>query len=489
MNFNEIPANNLVPMFFTEFDNSNAVKAGAMPWKNLLIGQPLAANATYNGKLVQVTSDEQAEAYFGEGSQLALMCKAFRKNSKTSELWCLPVISASGAAATGKIAVAVAGSNGLVYGGNVCLMIGGQHLDVPVAALDKAADIAKKIADAINAVRNLPVTAENSSADVNIAAKNKGVVGNGISIEVNFYQGEELPDGLTLTVTKMASGNGDPVYNDTNVGNIISGVWFNAVASASHSTANITYLKELMDERWLATDQRTGVVIYTVDGEKAAYITEGEGRNSQVLCIPSLPNTPTPNFEVAAATLGVIAPIAQNDPAAPLSNYEVKGIVAPRPEKQLGLSEQNDLLKAGCALLVASVDGAVYLKRMVTTYKRTANGAADTSYQQIETVFTLSFIRWDWNNYMASRYPHAKLADDGNDFGPGQVVMTPKLGMGELLGRYEYWMGKGIVQNYDEFKKNLVVMRDPDDKTAMQFLIPAELISQFFVGKSKVLFK
>ena len=147
-------------------------------------------------------------------------------------------------------------------------------------------------------------------------------------------------------------------------------------------------------------------------------------------------------------------------------------------------------ISRGAAVVVVSGnDGTVYLKRMVTTYKTTPAGASDTSYQQVETVFTLSYLRWDWNNYMASRYPHAKLADDGNNFGPGQTVMTPKLGAGELLSRYEYWMSKALVQNFDSFKENLVVVRDPDDKTALQFLIPAELISQFFIGKSKLQFK
>ena len=45
------------------------------------------------------------------------------------------------------------------------------------------------------------------------------------------------------------------------------------------------------------------------------------------------------------------------------------------------------------------------------------------SAEQLEKVFTLSFLRWDWNNYLAGRYPHAKLADDGTDFGPGQVTL------------------------------------------------------------------
>lgn len=490
MQFSEIPADNLVPMFFTEFDNSNAVKGGAMPWKNLLIGQPLAAKATYNGKLVQVKSDEQADAYFGEGSQLALMCKAFRKNSKTAELWALPVADpADSAAASGKITAAVAGDSGLKVSGVIRLMIGGQAVAVNVAALDDSAAVAGKIASAINGLGNLPVTASANAAVVTVTAKNKGKCGEAIDIRYNHYQGEELPEGLTLTVAAMANGGSDTAYTAANVTNIIDGTWYNAVVCGSGEEANVRFIKDILDERWKATVQQTGVVFVGATGAASTCEAEGRKYNSQVVLVPSLPKTPTPAFEAAAAVVGCVAPLAQNDPAAPLSNYVVKGIVAPRAEDQLGMSGNNGLLKAGCALLVAGADGAVYLKRMVTTYRTTANGAADTSYQQVETVFTLSFIRWDWNNYMAGRYPHAKLADDGNDFGPGQVIMTPNLGKGELLGRYEYWMGKGLVQNYEEFKKNLVVIRDPDDKTAMQFLIPAELVSQFFIGKSKVLFK
>ena len=488
MQFSQIPADNLVPMFFTEFDNSNAVKGGAMPWKNLLIGQPLSDKASYNGKLVKVNSDEQADAYFGEGSQLALMCKAFRKNSKTSELWALPVADGEGKA-TGSITAAVSASAGLPFAGVVRLMVGGQAVAVSVAALDKAADVATKIAASINANKNLPVTASAADGAVTLTAKNGGKNGEQIDIRYNHYQGEELPEGLTLTVAEMAHGGADTAYTTANVSNIIAGTWFNAIVTGSAEKSNVDFIKDLLDERWTATVQQTGVVFVPVSGSAEALVAEGNKYNSQVVVVPALPESATPGYEVAAAVLGVVAPLAQNDPAAPLSNYAVKGVVAPKAEDQLGMAGNNDLLKAGCALLTAGSDGTVYLKRIVTTYKTTPNGASDTSYQQVETIFTLSYLRWDWNNYMAGRYPHAKLADDGNDFGPGQVIMTPNLGKGELLGRYEYWMSKGLVQNYDEFKKNLVVMRDPDDKTAMQFLIPAELVSQFFIGKSKIQFK
>ena len=490
MTFNEIPADNLVPIFATEFDNSNAVKGGAMPWKNLIIGQSLSTKSTYDGTLVQITSDEQADAYFGAGSQIALMIRAFRKNSKNVELWALPIADdAESAAATGTITATVSGTSGLANPGVIRLMIGGQSVPVNVAAADVSADVAAKIAAAVNAKGNLPVTASVSTNVVTLTAKNAGSLGHAIDIRWNHYQGEELPAGLTLAKVDMASGGADADYENANVSQIIDGTWFNAIISGSAEAANIAYIKAILDERWTATVQQTGVVFFSLNGAASVFTTRGGSLNSQVIMLPSLPKSPTPGFEVAAAVCGCIAPIALNDPAAPLTNYAVKGVIAPRPEDRLGLENNNLILKAGCALLVSGNDGTVYLKRMVTTYKTTPAGASDTSYQQVETVFTLSYLRWDWNNYMASRYPHAKLADDGNDFGPGQVVMTPKLGAGELLSRYEYWMSKALVQNFDAFKANLVVLRDPDDKTALQFLIPAELISQFFIGKSKLQFK
>lgn len=507
ISFSEIPADNLVPMFMTEFDNSNAAKGGAMPWKNLLIGQALSGN-TNTGTLKQITSDEQADALYGAGSQIARMIRAFRKNTRNSELWALAVADGT-TAAEGSIAVSFSGSASVApKSGAIRLMIGGQSVNADVVAGKTAIQVATAIVEAINANPQLPVTANNivstsPTATVTLTAKNGGTCGQGIDIRYNHYQGQELPDGVVLTVVNMNGGGSDTSYETAGVGTIIRGTWFNAIVAGSDDVANVAYIKGLLDDRWQATVQQTGVLFFSLNGcvvdddtdvyygtaSLDALKTRGNALNSQVIVLPSLPETPTPGFEVAAAVLGCIAPKALNDPAQPLSNWPVAGIVAPRETDREDLEGNNALLKAGCALLTCGNDGTVYLKRTVTTYKQNPSGAKDTSYQQLEKVFTLSFLRWDWNNYLAGRYPHAKLADDGTDFGPGQVIMTPKLGEAELLGRYEYWISKGLVQDYATFKANLVVVRDPDDDTALQFLIPADLIDQFFIGKSKIQFK
>ena len=516
ISFGEIPADNLVPMFMTEFDNSNAAKGGAMPWKNLLIGQAVQAydpetrtesfrpKSDNTGTLKLITSDEQADALYGAGSQIARMIRAFRKNTRNSELWALAVADGT-TPAEGEIAVSFAGSATVApKSGAIRLMIGGQSVAADVVAGKTAAEVATAIAAAINENQQLPVVAEASSATVTLTAKNGGTCGQGIDIRYNHYQGQELPQGVQLTITAMTGGGSDTSYVTANVANIIRGTWFNAIVAGSDDATNVAEIKRILDDRWTATVQQTGVLFFSLNGCSVtegsstvdygtasldALMERGGDLNSQVICLPSLPETPTPGFEVAAAVLGCVAPKALNDPAQPLSNWAVAGIVAPRDTDREDLEGNNLLLKAGCALLTCGNDGTVYLKRMVTTYKMNPAGAKDTSYQQLEKVFTLSFLRWDWNNYLAGRYPHAKLADDGTDFGPGQVIMTPKLGEAELLGRYEYWISKGLVQDYATFKANLVVARDPDDDTALQFLIPADLIDQFFIGKSKIQFK
>lgn len=513
MTFNEIPLDNMVPLFATEFNNTRAAKGGVMPWKNLIIGQPLSANNANAGSLKRVFSDVQADQLFGAGSQIALMIRAFRKANSFAELWALAVPDATNsggqsvAKASGKIEVDFASGSTASASGVIKLMIAGQACNVSVeAGLDDVA-IAKEIAFAINANSQLPVTATQDTGEssallpsVTITAKNAGTFGNGINIRYNHNQGEELPGNVTVTITDMDDAGADPTYSDDNVGNIIRGTWFNSVAVGSSEATNVAYIKSVLDTRWTATVQQTGVAFFGVNVPEESgdthvaeisledYLERVEDLNSQVLVVPSIPKSPTPGFVMAAATMGVCAGLALNNPALPLKSVAVPGIVAPKEEDRLDLPNNNLLLKAGCALLVAADDGTVYLSRIVTTYKHNAMGENDVSYQQLETVFTLARLRWDWNNDMSNKYPRAVIGSDDDQYGPGVPVITPTTGKAEIISKYEDWVKAGFCKNLALFRDNVVCIQDPDDEHALQWYVPADLVKQFFIGKTQFAF-
>lgn len=479
MTFTEIPNGLLVPGFWTEFDNSAAAGSGAMPWNVLLIGSKLAAGTATVDVPVQIFSDDEADILFGKGSQAALMARAFRKNNNLMPLWVVGV-----ADGTTKATKTLTISGPATAGGVIALYVGGVLVNVPVAAGDAASDIADAIETAVTAQNQLPVTAAANTSTVVFTAKNGGTAGNSIDIRVNFAAGEVLPAGVGVSGSGlMTGGAGDPSV-ETVISNI-KAQWFNIIAVAFAGA--LTNLRNELLERWTATNQKTGVCIY---GDNSSSARENAAAlNSQVLVSLALPKSPSPSFVIAAAGSGVIATSAESDPAMPLGNLAIKGVSAPALIDRAGLNEENAMIVAGASLLSASADGTVYLRRTVTTYKRNASGAEDNSYRQLETIFTLSYIRWDWNNYMATKYPRAKLAQDGFEYGEGQVIMTPSKGKAEALSRFDYWMQRGVAQDAETFKQNLVVEINAANPYRLDFLLPATLIKQLFTVATKLQFR
>jgi phage tail sheath gpL-like len=479
MNFSQIPNSLLVPGFWTEFDNSAAAGSGIMPWTVLLIGSMLSGGSAEANVPVQIFSDDEADNLFGEGSQTALMVRAFRKNNPLMPLWAVGV-----ADGTTKATLSVTFTGTATAAGVVSLYVAGQNVNIAVASGDTASDVADAVVAAITA--NMPVTASASSGVVTFTAKNGGTAGNYIDVRVNYVAGEVLPAGISVSGTGLLTGGaGDPSISDV-IANI-GAQWFNIIVTAFSASGTLTALKEELEARWSATNQKTGVAIFGDNSDNAR--TVAGGLNSQVLVELPLPKSPTPSFEIAAAGAAVIAQSAEADPAMPLGNLSVKGILAPAMKDRKNLNEENAMLLAGGSLINAAADGTVYLRRTVTTYKTNAAGAEDDSYQQLETIFTLSFIRWDWNNYMASKYPRAKLAGDSYEYGEGQVIITPKKGRAEALSRFDYWQQLGVAQDAETFKQYLVVEINAQNPYRLDFLLPATLMKQLFTVATKLQFR
>ena len=148
--------------------------------------------------------------------------------------------------------------------------------------------------------------------------------------------------------------------------------------------------------------------------------------------------------------------------------------------------ERNLLLYDGISTLLVDAGGKVRIERMITTYKTNAFGAPDASYLDVNTILTLSYLRYDLRNYILRKYPRHKLANDGTRFGPGQAIVTPKLMKSEIIAKFREWEGIGLVEDISQFKNDLIVERNQSDPNRLDVMIPPNLVNQLIVTAAQI---
>src|SRR3546814_1098336 len=138
----------------------------------------------------------------------------------------------------------------------------------------------------------------------------------------------------------------------------------------------------------------------------------------------------------------------------------------------------SDLLFDGISTFRVDAGGVVVIERTITAYKTNTFGAADPSYLDVETLKTLTFLRFDLRNLIALRFPRHKLANDGTAFARGQAVVTPKVIRSEIVARFRQWEEAGLAEGIDQFKSDLLVERDAHDPNRVNALVPPDIDNQ-----------
>lgn len=476
--FNQVPANLRVPFLYAEFDNSNAVSGPQTQPYNVLMMGPMLGTGTKAEKTKHlITSAKMAEDFFGVGSLLAEMASKYLNNNKINELHCIGLSDdVAGVAAAGSVKVTGAPT----AAGTLAVYIAGRAFKVAVASGQALSAIATALQAAIAADTRALVTAAVDGVDtakVNLTARNKGLPGNDIDVRVNFYSDEELPAGLGVTIVAMADGATNPDVSD--VFSILDETQYILMVSAFRDAANLTVVEEELADRFGPIKQNDGYCHYAAKGTLSELNTIGDARNSQFTIIHRA-SGPTHPASQAAAKVAIIAAAAQIDPARPFQTLAVPGILPESDTEKLQLEERNILLFHGIATDKV-VGTQVVLERVITTYKKNNADADDTSYLDLNTLLTLSFLRYDWRNYMLRKYPRHKLAGDGNRFAAGQPIMTPKLGKAEAVAKFKEWQFAGLVEGLEQFKEGLIVERAAGDVNRLDFLLPPDLVNQLMV--------
>lgn len=482
ISFSNIPPNLRIPLFWAEFDNSQA-GVNVVNQRALLIGQTITAQPV---KPVYVPSAAVASSLFGANSHLALMVAAYRAADPFGELWCLPIAdAASSVAAAGSVVF----SGTPTVGGTVSLYVNGRSYQLGVTAAETATQIATAMAALINADPGAPVTAAPSTGTVALTADNKGTVGNSIDIQLNYRGipgGEQTPAGLTVAVTAMASGATDPalaalsptldqVLGDVEYDFIGLGGW-----SGSTQLAAITALMNNSAGRWSWLRQVYGHVWTAKKGADATgsdLLTFGATMNDPHMTVIGYEPSPSSPFEVAATWVGAAAVALKADAARPLQTLALPGILAPVSGGRFIKSTQQSLLTTGIALMQYAPDSSAAILRSVTTYQLNAFGQADQSYLDCEILFTNMAVIRALKSATTQKFPRAKLAADGTSFGPGSNIVTPKAFKSELIAQYRGLIDLGLVQDIDDFAAGMVVQINANDPSRLDVLFDPYLVS------------
>ncbi|WP_241087408.1 phage tail sheath C-terminal domain-containing protein [Candidatus Vondammii sp. HM_W22] len=164
------------------------------------------------------------------------------------------------------------------------------------------------------------------------------------------------------------------------------------------------------------------------------------------------------------------------------------GILPPVVEARWTMEERNLILYDGIASYTVDAGGRVLIERQITTYQKNAFGVPDPSYLDVTTPATLSYIRYATRARITQKFPRHKLADDGTRFGPGQAIVTPSVIRAELLALFRELEEKGLVENFDQCKTDLLVERNNDDRNRIDVLSSPDLVNQFRVFANQIQF-
>ena len=502
ISFNNINTDIRTPGAYIEIDNSRALKGLVQnPHKALILGQKIGAGTVPFDTLVAITRDNLADGYFGNGSVLARMCNVFKDNNPNTELYAMAVgsgIAGVAASTTIDFSNAMETPVGCSGAGTYYLMINGTEFQYDIVSGQSASGITAAYVALINADSALPVIATQNNlvgeSALHLSAVCSGTLGNYIDARVNYYTGQSAAATLfsrvstIVSIASMAGGNADPDLGDAWA--VIAGEQFHYIVQPYIDAANLTEIEDELEDRFEPLEDLQGHGFACVRGTHASCTTLGNTRNSPHNTIPGVYDVPNAPEEWAAAWGAVAAWNLNNDPARPLHFLKLKGILPPPVESRFTRAERDIHLYDGIATHIVDSGGNVLIERSITTYQKTALDTLDPSYLDIQTLATLSEIRYQYKTRMISRFiiPRFKLADDTFPVQPGSKVATPKTVRAETVALFTLLRDKGLIENLDDFIDNLIVERNLTDRNRVDVLLPCDLINQFRVLAGQVQF-
>ena len=269
---------------------------------------------------------------------------------------------------------------------------------------------------------------------------------------------------------------------------------YHHILCSLNDDTTIRNLGEFLEKRYEALNQIPGLAYIPKKGTHAELVTFGSKSNCPLISfmsIDSLGNSADEQLSDAAAIgawAGQIAPSLANDPCRPLQTLKLSGVYS-KSASEFDWAERNLLLHEGMGTYTVTAAKEVQVERPVTAYTENASGVADNSYLDIMTPATAMYFRQKQRSRILSKYARHKVAKDGTKFAPGQVIVTPSMFKTELLTLYKELEYQGIVQDFDGYKKSLIVELDENNKQRINYQDSPQFVNGLIIVAGKIQFR
>lgn len=483
--FNQIPANLRVPLFYAEINAGQSPYQG--PSRLLLIGQRLADGSAAANLPVRLDGDAQALA--GAGSMLAEMAVWARQNHPFGEIWLLPIADPAGQKGTVTITVS-SGIEG--KSGTLSVYVAGERVQIAVGSTDHDDDVAANLVAAINQgyvkfgrSLSFPVTATAADNVVTLTSRHAGVLGSRIAVDKDLV-GDEGPLAAYITIAAGTAGTGTPMLGAALAA--LGDIEFDWIASPYSDTTSLDTLKTFLDAvsgRWSPMQQLYGHHATSLFDSMANLAAAGALRNDPNATIMGVPNSPSPPWRWAAALGAAIARDknlgGEVDQAyrisLPLQTLELIGIKPPKSKADwFSITQRNQLYQDGISGFRVLVDGTVVIDRVITTYQTNAYNQPDITWLDVETRAQMVYFVRYMRQRITQKYGRHALADENPTGNPG--IVTPKILKAECVHIYNELEAGGLVENSALFARSLVVERSSDPNRVNAYL-PIDVVNQF----------
>jgi phage tail sheath gpL-like len=495
--FNNIPETIRTPGALVEIDNSRALQGlNANPHKVLILGQMISGGSAEKYLLYAISSENIADGYFVAGSLLSRMCRTFKANNPNTELYALALSdNAAGTTASARIhfSTALSHAGGSCSSGDqaVYMLGAGSRIYQILTSGWSVQDCNSAYKTLINANSYLPFTASYAtSGPLVLSAVNTGECGNNLDVRFNYYDGQSYPTFFndSVLISVFSGGTNNPNIGDAWA--VIDTEQFHHIVNPYSDATNLGLLDDELDERFKPLVDKGGHAYYGYKEALASISTHGDTRNNPHTTCIGMYDSPTPPEEWTSAWAAITSYNLNSDPARPLHYLKLKNILPPPIASRFTQSERNVLLYDGIATWIVDASGAVCIERSITTYKTNALGISDPSYLDIQTLFTLLEIRYQFKSRMTTRFilPRFKLAQDSYPIQAGSYVVTPKTIKGEIIALFTELREVGLIEEIEQFIENLVVEIDATDPNRVNVLLAPNLINQFRLLAGKIQF-